>query len=165
MTKAHEDALMALPGYIVLIKKPGDNTWYGPVECSFALDVMANRTRFFWSGNAYMWLGPTEKPIVLDGKKSAEKEVKYWEDLHPDWTFSLWDARDAEKLPVIINWEKWLVAEEPDPQKMSGIADKFGGRNVHIRDKNAIVPVGDLLDEGFNPVRIRPPADENDRTL
>ena len=136
--KERNKILMSLPGYIVLIRKPDDPcTWYGPVERSFDLEIQAWRTQFFWSSNkSYSNLGTG--PHVIDGLKDAKNSMKYWSDKYPMWTFYIYDARDDKKLPVVIDWDKWLDAEQIDTTKLSGIKNKFDGRNLYIYPKGQI---------------------------
>ena len=123
MTEERKQMLKALPGYVVFIRKPEDfDKLYGPIENSFSLDVVPNRTRFFWTGNSGS----------VDGLKDAEHEVEFWRAKHPDWHFKIYDARDVEALPVVLNWDVWLDAHEWSTETLAGIKNKFEARNLRF---------------------------------
>ncbi len=107
--------LMAVKGYIMLIRKPGDNQLYGPVENSFSLGVEPNRTFLYWTSSAYR---------NIDGWKWVNKDVDYWKKQHPDWEYTVYDARDADKLPVVLNWDLWMDAHTPSDKTLAGIKNK-----------------------------------------
>lgn len=117
--------LKSLPGYIMLIKKPDDYQLYGPVENSFSLGVEANRTFFYW----------TSESRGIDGWSWVNKDVAYWKNLYPTWEYTIYDARDAEKLPVVLNWDLWLDAHTPSSKTMAGIKNKHEARNLRLKLK------------------------------
>ena len=127
MEEAMKARLTALDGFVILIQKPGDPVFYGPVENSFSLGVDANRTFFYW----------TSKERGMDGREWAEGDLADYRRKHPDWLLTLWDAKDAEKLPVVLNWELWLDAHEPSDQTVSGIKNKHEARNLRFHVKGA----------------------------
>ena len=111
--------LMLVQGYIMLIKKPGDDDLYGPVENSFSLGVEPNRTFFFW----------TSKVQNIDGWEWVQRDLKMWKEKYPDWEYSIYDAR-AEALPVVLNWNLWLDAHQRSNDTLSGI--KHEARNLRF---------------------------------
>lgn len=131
MDDAKRQRLQSLAGFILLIKKPGDPKLYGPVENSWSLSVEPGRTQFFWTS-------PEAKDNVLgltwkvDGRKDVEASLAYWKGLYPDWDFTIYDARDAEALPVVLNWDLWLDAHEPSDKTFSGIKNKHEARNLRF---------------------------------
>ena len=134
-TEERNKKLMAIPGYIVLIKKPNEpDTWYGPIERSFSLDVQKWRTQFFWTAdNVYSNIGTG--PHKVDGFNDAQQSMTYWKNLYPDWEFHMYNAREPESLPVVIDWDKWLDAEQPAENKFSLVKNKFDSRNLYIYPK------------------------------
>lgn len=126
--------LMALPGYIVLVRKPGDNAYIGLVEGSFSLDTSRDRTQFFWSSdNATSNFGGKFK---IDGYADAKHRVDSYRKLSPDWIFEIFDARDDELLPVVLDWENWLL-DNRSANNLSGVANKYGARNIRFTAKDA----------------------------
>lgn len=114
--------LMAVQGYIMLIKKPGDDKLYGPVENSFSLSIEPNRTFFYW----------TSKVQNIDGWEWVNKDLNYWRGKYPEYEYTIYDARDAEKLPVVLNWDVWLDAHQRSNQTFSGIKNKYDARNLRF---------------------------------
>lgn len=119
------------PGYILLVKKPSENSYSGIVEGSFALDSNKDRTRFFWTGVAY-FLG---NQYDIDGKKDAQEMMDYYLKKYPDWEIEMFDVEN-EDLPVTIDWEQWFKDNEPNPNTLSGVKNKFGARNVKFEMKD-----------------------------
>lgn len=114
--------LRELPGYVILVRKPDDDKIYGPVENSWSLGIEPNRTFFYW----------TNHNIEIDGLEWATRDLQTFCKKHPDWKFSLYDARDTERLPVILNWELWLDAHEPSDKTIAGIKNKHEARNLRF---------------------------------
>jgi hypothetical protein len=114
--------LMQVQGYVMLIKKPGDDDLYGPVENSFSLGIEPNRTFFFWTSLAQN----------IDGWEWVQRDLKMWKEKYPDWEYSIYDARDAEKLPVVLNWDLWLDAHQRSNDTLSGIKNKHEARNLRF---------------------------------
>jgi hypothetical protein len=117
--ESREARLMDVKGYILIIQKPDDSNLYGPVERSFVLDVVANRTFFFWTSisrniDAYDWV---------------QKDLAYWKSKYPSWKYNVYDARSSQ-LPIIIDWKTWLDAHEPSDINLSGIRNKYYARNL-----------------------------------
>ena len=121
--------LMAVQGYILLIKKPGDEKLYGPVENSFSLGVEPNRTFFFW----------TSKVQNIDGWEWVNRDLKMWKEKYPGWEYAVYDARDAEALPVVLNWDLWLDAHQRSNDTLSGIKNKHEARNLRFTLKREAV--------------------------
>lgn len=120
-------------GYVVLIKKPNDPQLYGPVECSFSLDVRPNETQYFWSSEkAYSNLGTG--PIKVDGLKDAKYTIGCWKPKHSDWEFKIWDLKDP-MLPITIDWALYEDAIQP-AKTFSGRKDKYHGRNLSFAVKS-----------------------------
>ncbi len=118
-------------GYVVLIKKPNDPILYGPVECSFSLDVRPNETQYFWSSDhATSNFGGTFK---VDGFKDAEYTITCWKPKNPSWEFKIWDLKDP-MLPIIIDWAKYEDAHQP-AKTLSGVKDKYHNRNLSFAKK------------------------------
>lgn len=121
-------------GYVVLIKKPNDSQLYGPVECSFSLDVRPNETQYFWSSdNATSNFGGTFK---VDGLKDAKYTITCWKPKNPSWEFKIWDLKDP-MLPIIIDWEKYDWACTRNEKTLSGVRDKYHSRNLQFAVKSA----------------------------
>lgn len=113
-----------LPGYIVLGREPGQNSFLGSIEGSFSMDVSKDRTQFHWSGNAVSNIGTKH---VLDGKADAEEELARLVKARPDVEWAIYDAH-ADDLPVLVDWDGWRHANEPS-DRLSGVRDKFTARN------------------------------------
>ena len=121
--------LMSLQGYIILIKKPNDSNLYGPIEDSFSLNITKNQTFFYWdSRGSKLWR-------EMDGKKWVEKDLEYWKRQHPDWEMKVYNPRDNDNLPIVIDWEVWLDAHIPSNQSLSGVKSKYWARNLQFREK------------------------------
>lgn len=129
---ARRERLMQTPGYIVLAREPGANDYRGVVENSFSLDTSNDRTQFFWSSNnATSNFGGS---FVIDGLKDAQETVEYWSKKYPDWTFEIFDARDDEKLPVYLDWDRYINGCRP-ADTLSGVNDKYDARNLKFLTK------------------------------
>ena len=111
-------------GLIVLITKPNDSVLYGPVECSFSLDVQPNQTFLYWSSEEYK----------LDAVKWSQRDIKMWRESHPDWTFQVYDANDP-LLPIVIDWAGYEDARSPG-DTLSGVKNKYRARNLFFHRKN-----------------------------
>lgn len=122
ITEERKASLMAVQGYIILVNKPGDGQLYGTVENSFSIGIEPNRAFLYWT-SAYR---------NIDGLEWAKKDVAYWTKQHPDYVYTIYDARDAEKLPVVLNWDVWLDAHTPSDKTMSGIKNKYDARNLRF---------------------------------
>lgn len=112
--------LEKLPGYVILVQKPNDPVLYGIVENSWSLDVEPNRAFLYWTAretNGFEW---------------ATKDLNTFSRSHPEWTFTCYDARDTEKLPVNFNWDLWLDAHQPSEQTFSGVKNKHEARNLRF---------------------------------
>jgi hypothetical protein len=118
-------SLMAVQGYIMLIKKPGDDQLYGPVENSFSLGIEPNRTFLYW----------TSEHRQINGWDWVNKDLVYWKGQHPDYEYTIYDVRDAEKLPIVLNWDLWLDAHTPSDKTMAGIKNKHEARNLRFKLK------------------------------
>lgn len=131
MTEERKQYLMSMPAWILLMSNPEDQgELYGPVEYSFSLGVEKNRTFLFWSSKtATTNLGGT---FEVDGYKEAEAAIKYWQEKRPKWHIKLYDARDAEALPVVLNWELWLDGNEHSSETFSGVKNKHEARNIRF---------------------------------
>lgn len=123
--------LISLPGYVILIKKPNDYRIYGPVKHSFSLKITENQTFFFWSAPEGH---PRWRP--MDGKKMVEEEFADWKRKYPDWEMKIYDARDEDNLPVIIDWDTWLRAHERSDITLSGVKHKYYSRNLRFSPKD-----------------------------
>lgn len=127
MTDALRERLMSI--HVVLIRRPDESHWWGPVEHSFSLGTSPNQTFFYWSSLPDSGYDPP-----IDGLAWLRKDLKGWEAKNPTWKYYIFDAHDPE-LPVTIDWERWLSAHEPDGTKLSGIANKYYARNFQIAPK------------------------------
>jgi hypothetical protein len=127
------EELMAVPGYIILIRKPNDNKIYGPIENSWSLGVEPNRTFFYW----------TSEKQKIDGWEWANRDLANFKKNHPDWKFSLHDARDEKLLPVKLNWGLWVEAHQPSDRTVSGVRNKHECRNLRFVLKTEEMPVFD----------------------
>jgi hypothetical protein len=129
--ETRNEKLKKLAGYIVLIKKPGDTQWYGPVGHSFSMEVLPWRTQFFWSSDCTPGNSGTD-PHIIDGKDSAYESIGYWKGLYPRWNFFIYDARNDAALPVVIDWDAWMDANQP-ANTISGVKNEFNARNLFIK--------------------------------
>jgi len=120
--------LQSVQGYVMLIRKPGDLAWYGPCENSFSLSTEKFRTFFFWSS-----LPDSSWNPPINGLEWLRKDLASWKTTHPDWEYAIYDARDADALPVVLDWEQWLQAHRPDDTKLAGIVDKYRARNLSFK--------------------------------
>ncbi len=139
--KIRNDSLMSIQGFIILIQKPYhllENVFFGPVEQSFSLSVEEGRTQFFWEHNSDPSYG-----LIW-----AEKSLKSFETAHPNWSYQIYDVKrpsanknvlGAEELPVIIDWDDWLDANQLS-NTLSGVKDKYRARNLKITSKNLEPP-------------------------
>ena len=119
---------MALPGYVCLGMQEGEAGFVGLVEHSFSLGTDPNRTQFFWTGPAVSNLGTHHD---IDGLEDA----KYRVSKHPELDIEIYDARDAEALPVELDWYSWLIDSLP-AYTLAGVNNKFGARNLRFRFKD-----------------------------
>lgn len=130
LTPEKKARLESVQGYVMLIRKPDDPVWYGPCENSFSLSTEEWRTFFYWSS-----LPDSGHNPPIDGLEWLRRDLSSWKDKHPDWLFSVFDARDAKSLPVVLNWGEWLDAHEPREGTMSGVKNKYWARNVQFTVK------------------------------
>ena len=107
-------------GAIVLRRKPGDNAYEGLVEHSFNMGWMKDCVRFWWTGPCY-WAGIPMGDI--DGMADAGAQADHYRKINPDYEFLVLDAR-AEDLPVVLDWESWVIAK-----------NKFNDRNIKFTMK------------------------------
>jgi hypothetical protein len=136
--------LQSVQGYVMLIRKPGDPAWYGPCENSFSLSTEKWRTFFFWSS-----LPDSGEKHPINGLEWLRRDLASWKTSHPDWLYTIFDARDEGKLPVILNWEHWLWAHTPDDTKLAGIRDKYYARNIMFRVKSEFDDSKRPIQSGF----------------
>jgi len=115
--------LLALPGYVILGTVPGGNSLSAVIELSFAMDESMERV-LFW------FVRPDMKAenVLKNCERYREMFSKGGKE------FKIWDVRDPE-LPIEINWEEWLWAQSYDDRKVSGVRDKFRGRNPQFKMK------------------------------
>jgi hypothetical protein len=122
--------LESVPGYVMLIRKPGDPAWYGPCENSFSLSTEKWLTFFFWSS-----LPDSGHNPPIDGLEWLRRDLADWKKNHPDWSFLVYDARKPDLLPVILDWEHWLRAHTPSDKTLAGIVSKYHARNLRFSVK------------------------------
>lgn len=128
---------MKVPSFVVLARAPGVNGYRGIVENSLSVSTHDTRTQFFWSSaKATSNLGGK---FVVDGRADAEEMVEFWSKRHPDWTFEIFDARDDERLPVHLDWQRWLNGCRP-AETFSGVYDKYDARNLVFKTKEDFCP-------------------------
>lgn len=48
----------------------------------------------------------------------------------------IYDARDAEALPVILDWERYYADSMPTEKTISGVVNKLGARNIRFKMKS-----------------------------
>ena len=120
VTPEQRERLAALPGVIVLIRRPGANAYEGYVEHSFSMDYSGSHVNFWWQSPEH------------DGKRYAEAHAADIRRHHQDWEVEVWDARDP-KLPVTLDWEVWIEAQAHNPNTLSGVSNKFAARNIPFR--------------------------------
>lgn len=125
-----------LPGYIVIGRRPGGNTYaLGVIEGSFSLDTHPDRTQFFWSSkNATSNFGGS---FEVDGRAMAERSAKDWNARHPDIDFEVFDVHSPH-CPVLLDWDEWRRDSQPSDRTLSGVQDKFGARNVRFYDPTTL---------------------------
>jgi hypothetical protein len=133
MDENRKARLMALPGYVVLGREPQDNAYVGTVENSFSLGLSKDHVQFNWSSDAAT--SNFGGRFTVDGAALAARDKEYWEKQRPGMMFEVFDARDADKLPVVLDWEGWLAANEP-ADTLSGVRDKYRARNIRFEMKD-----------------------------
>jgi hypothetical protein len=128
-----DERLMALPGYVVLGWSAEEQRFYGTVENSFSLGLSPAFVQFNWSSdNATSNFGGKFK---VDGLAMAQRDLESWSKSRPDLAFRIYDARNAEALPVVLDWDGWLDANQPNPNSLSGVVDKYRSRNIRFTAK------------------------------
>lgn len=118
------------PGYIILGRGRGKNTYVGYVENSFSMSVDEQHTNFFWSGTAYSNFGSKHE---LDGKVTCEEHLEALRRNHPETEWEAWDVHDPV-LPVTLNYERMARGLEPS-KTLSGVRNKWDGRNFEFHMK------------------------------
>lgn len=139
------EQLESLPGFVLLGRIDGGNDWIGYVEHTFSMGTNLDQTQFYWSGPAVdNVLGLKHQ---IDGRKDAEHGLRHFLTRRLPGSAQpgeppngpkiaeaeIFDAR-ADDLPVVIDWEKWIMAHEPW-NNLSGVRNKYGCRNVSFRMK------------------------------
>lgn len=134
MTQTPEqiEYLMNSQGYIILGLPPESNAYQGYVEHYWQMGWDKDHVNFFWTGNGTDNVFGLQHKI--DGLKTATHYAKTSMKLHPDWQIAMWDVRD-EKLPVILDWDSWVKAQEFNPKTLSGVSNKFLARNFKFTIK------------------------------
>jgi hypothetical protein len=120
-----------LPAFIILGRKPGDNAYTGYVEHSFSMGESKDESLVFWSSqNAASNFGGK---FVVDGRKKAENHLNILRQKDAKTEWEIYDVTD-ENIPVVLNWQIWHWANEPD-YTLSGVRDKYRARNVKFSIK------------------------------
>lgn len=125
----HCDNILSLPSYICLFVLP-DEEWYtGYVENSFSMGFDITATRLWWSSENAIdnFFGKTYK---IDGWKNARYYLDYVEREYPNVKGFIFDAYDDEALPVMLDWEKYLLDNVPG--KNGWPRNKWGSRNIQF---------------------------------
>ncbi len=119
-----------LPGYVVLGREKGSNSYKAIIEQSFFMDLSGEFACFFWSSNnATSNFGGKFK---IDGLKNAEhNRDKFAKD--SEMIFEIFDVHD-DNIPIEIDWDYWRLCNEP-ANTLSGVKDKFGARNPRFKMK------------------------------
>jgi hypothetical protein len=115
-----------LPGYVILGRRAGSNSYVGVVELSFAMDLHDSRTNFFWTGVGRDNIVGAKHQI--DGKATAERYRQHFAERNPTIEFTVYDI-DSPDLPVVIDWDDWRDGSSPSDRTLSGVKDKFRARN------------------------------------
>lgn len=113
---------VAMPAWVVLAWRPGDNAPRALVEHSFSMDWSADRARMWWSGQAVdNVFGATH---TLAGLEDAEEQRKYYVRRQPEWRIEVADTHDPT-CPIVVDREQWA-------RDMSGVFgfNKYGARNA-----------------------------------
>lgn len=116
-----KNRLLNLPGYVILGNEPGANHLSAIIERSWSMDKSQDRV-LFW------FVRPDMKA------ERVYKNCEHYRDMFSKdgAEYQIWDARDPN-LPIEINWEEWLWAQTFDDKKVSGVRDKFRGRNPEFK--------------------------------
>ena len=128
--KRMDTTMTTLPGYVVLGKARGDNSYKAIIERSFSMDLSSDRCLFFWSGPATLNFGGK---FEIDGLQDAEHYRDHFSKRHPDMEFVIFDIH-SDELPVTIDWDGWASSRQP-ADTLSGVRDKFGARNPRFHMK------------------------------
>lgn len=120
--------IKALPAFILLGRKKGENAYMGYVEGSFSLMTSKDETFVYWtSANATSNFGGK---FTIDGKSWAEKDfAKLQARADEEWEM----FNVEEPLPVELDWRKYHWGSEPDCMTLSGVRDKYAARNVGFK--------------------------------
>ena len=97
-----------LQGYVLLGKKE-NGSYIGTVEHSFSLGLSKTEIRFWWSGKAVD--NVIGAKYILDGKKNALHNKKYWVKKHPEIKFTVYNV-DNPNLPIEIDWDSWKKTKD-----------------------------------------------------
>jgi hypothetical protein len=118
----------------VVIRKTDEGDYEALVEHSFSMGKSKTNARYFWSGQAWDNLGliDSEGPgSTIDGLRDATHNR---DKAFPNQGFVVVEVNDPA-CPIILDWDAYELAGQPDPKKLSGIRDKFTRRNVPFRLK------------------------------
>ncbi|MER9216928.1 hypothetical protein NKI54_33965, partial [Mesorhizobium sp. M0663] len=95
--------------YIVLARRPDENSLVGLIETSLFMNWSSTRVRFWWTdiiSDAALGLR-----FDVDGMRDAEAHGRHCRAKHPNWEITVWDAHD-ENLPISIDWNAWADADD-----------------------------------------------------
>lgn len=120
-------------GWVVL-RKTAEGGYEAVVEHSFSMATSKTNARYFWSGQAYDNLGlidPKGPGITINGLKDAQHQC---DDVFNGQGFEIFEVND-DACPITLDWDAYKLAGQPDPEKLSGIRNKFTRRNVPFKVK------------------------------
>ena len=115
--------LLTMPAFVLLGFPTKANAYQGYVEQSFSMSWSSNHVLIYTNS----W---------GDGRKQAEEAKQDSERIIYMWALEVYDARDTEKLPIVIDWEAWIEAQAFNPNTLSGVNDKFKARNAPFKMKD-----------------------------
>lgn len=136
--EAEKTRLLALPGYVILGKRPGGNRLSAVIELSFAMDKSEERV-LFWVVRPDM----KEANVFRDCERYRKMFSK------DDYEFKIWSVRDPD-LPIEINWEEWLWANSLDDRRLLGVRSKYRARNPEFRARNPEFKMKELAEAILN---------------
>lgn len=132
LTEKQREHYLKLPGLIILGRAPGVNAWHGYVEHSMSMGWDADHVNYWWSGTGTDAIfGFT---MTIDAQRDVDSHMETIKKNKPDWEIKVFDVFDPD-LPVVLDREAWMQANRYDPNKLSGVSDKFKARNIPFKMK------------------------------
>jgi hypothetical protein len=119
MTEDYKEYLLKLSrgGCVCMSSIPNDPRMFGIAEKSFTYEFDTMHTR--------LWRGDNPAAVACQ----VMSEIQQWANRNPDRRFWFLNPYD-EGIPFTFDWGKWIEACEPSSEKISGVVNKFGARNL-----------------------------------